>query len=142
MRERRSKEVHRIEGRFLPVLEATAEDIRRAFPQVRTSTWSSPTGTLTDYQGHDLGIDCKLPDRPNDKVDNVALFIGVRQLTTTPALSEALVCWGHPSGTIEADLLVEGLPFSEETLLHIEAGLPKLFEALRRALERGKPIDE
>src|SRR5436309_1898920 len=94
--------VHELEQRFLPGLQKVAAEISAQFPRVKATTWSSPVGSLTDYQGHDLGIDCFLTDANSDESDNLVLSIGVRHLTTTP-LIDASVCWGCPSCHTEAE---------------------------------------
>jgi hypothetical protein len=98
-------------------------------------------GSLTNYQGHDLGIDCLLTDATPDQADNVALSVEVRHLTTTP-LMDAAVCWGHPSGHVEAELFPDPVPMSSETLDKLEAHLPILYDAVELALKRGRPPDE
>ena len=128
--------VEELERRFLPQLRAVAEQLRREFPDVRISTWSSAIGSATSYQGHDLGIDCHFPAAPSDQPDNVALSIGVMHLTTEPKLSDAGVCWGAGAGEgcHGAELFDSPIPYSAMALEQIEAGLPKLHEALRSAL--------
>src|SRR5439155_2697312 len=68
-----SNVVEELEKRLLPALQKAADEISRQFPRVKATTWSSPVGSLTDYQGHDLGIDCLFMDATPDQTDNVAL---------------------------------------------------------------------
>src|SRR6185369_2832057 len=107
--------------------------LRRRYPRLKIDTWSSPVGSLSEYQGHDVGIDCLNPYAPPDETDNVALSIGVKHLTTDPILCEASVCWGAggpPTGApaIHLDLLPEPVPWSLAALEVIEARLPELIE--------------
>src|SRR5262249_26648601 len=95
--------VEELEKRLLPGIRKVGEQITEEFPRVKATVWSSPVGSEADCQGHDLGIDCLLTDAGLDQTDNIALIIGVGCLTTTP-LIDADVCWGHPSGWVEAEL--------------------------------------
>ena len=128
--------VEELERRFLPAFRTVAERLRHEFPGIRITTWSSPTGSATSYQGHDLGIDCLFPDAPSDQSDNVALYIGVMHLTTEPKLCDATVCWGAGAGEgcHGTDLFDSRIPYSAAALDQVEAGLPLLYEALASAL--------
>lgn len=128
--------VEELERRFLPQLCAVAEQLSREFPAVRISTWSLPVGSATSYQGHSLGIDCLFPDAPTDDADNVSLSIGVMHLTTEPKLCDAGVCWGAGAseGCLDVELIDSPIPYSVPALEQIEAGLPRLHEALTSAL--------
>src|SRR5216683_445363 len=108
--------VQELENRFLPGLQKVAEEISKQFPRVRATVWSSPVGSLTHYQGHDLGIACLLSDARPDQTDNVALIIGVRHLTTTPLIDKAAVGWGAPSAHVEAELFPDSMEVTAETL--------------------------
>ncbi|MGH7852712.1 MAG: hypothetical protein ACREP3_04685, partial [Candidatus Binatia bacterium] len=66
------------------------------FPEVKANVHSDSVGSLTEYQGHQIVIDCLLKDTPDDQPDNVALSVNFRHLTTNPKI-DADVCWGHPS---------------------------------------------
>ncbi len=134
--------VQDLETRFRQQLEDYAKAIRREFPNVEVEMWSSPVGSLTDYQGHDIGINCSIADVPTDRPNNVALIIEVMHLTTEPKFSGAAVVWGHPSGTVEAALLDRDLvPYSEASITIVEKGLDDLAAALRKAMRRGAPSD-
>ena len=132
--------VQDLESRFLQRLADHAESIRREFPDVKVELWSSSNGSLTDYQGHDIGIDCLIAGVPLDRPDNVALIIEVMHLATEPKLCDAVVCWGHPSGITEAELFDgDSVPYNESTITVVEDRLDELVAALRAALNRGRP---
>ena len=132
--------VQDIETKFLQRLEDLAESIREEFPTVEVEVWSSSTGSLTDWQGHDMGIDCSILDVPLDRPNNVSLIIGVMHLMTEPKLCDAGVCWGHPSGAVEAELFDgDQMPYNESTVAVVQERLDELVAALRAALRRGKP---
>ena len=128
--------VEELERRLLPAFRLKAEQLQREFPGVRIATWSSPIGSATSYQGHDLGIDCLFPDAPSDQPNNVGLIIGVMHLTTVPKLCDATVSWGAGAGEgcHGAELIDSPIPYSTAALNQIEAGLPSLYEALESAL--------
>jgi hypothetical protein len=94
--------VARFEAALMPSFHKIADAIARAFPRVKTSVWSSPVGSATPLQGHDMGVECLFLDAPLDVSDNLALSIGLAYLTSRPQLTNADVCWGHPSGCLEA----------------------------------------
>jgi hypothetical protein len=72
------------------------------------------------------------------EADNVALSISLSKLTSTPKLN-ADVCWGHPSGYLEAEFTSSDLDFNDETLEKLYADLPRLSESLIEAVRRRKP---
>jgi hypothetical protein len=129
------------ETRFLPALHIIAAEINRRFKNVRADIWSGPVGSLTEFQGHGLGVDCLIYDAPADQPDNIALIIGYEYLATSPKVN-ADVCWGHPSGHVEADVFATPLELNEAALAGIEAALPRLSAALIAALEQGHPPAE
>jgi hypothetical protein len=133
--------VHELERRFLPSLYNMAEEISQKFPNVKVDVWSHSVGSKTEYQGHNIGIDCRLSNVNPDQVDNVALIIDVRHLTTAPEIAYAEVCWGHPSGYLEAELLEAPADFDDSLLGILEDGLQELHSALCAALERGHPLE-
>jgi hypothetical protein len=133
--------IEEIEERLLPGLRKVAQQITEQFPRVKATVWSSPVGSETEFQGYDIGIDCLLTDAKLDQSDNIALVIGIRHLSTTP-LIDADVCWGHPSGWVEAELFPDPLEVTPEILQEVETRLPVLYEGLRRAVIRGHPPDE
>jgi len=47
--------VNELELRFLSKLEELIQRLGKLYPQYKFTTYSSPTGSVTEYQGHDLG---------------------------------------------------------------------------------------
>jgi hypothetical protein len=135
------KVIKELEDRLLPKLRKFAEEISEQFPTVKATVWSAPVGSLTDYQCHDLGIDCLLSDVGPDETDDVALSIGVKHRATTPLL-EAGVYWGAPSGHVEIELFPDPIEATAETIQELEAGLPLLYDAIKTAVRRGQPPSE
>jgi hypothetical protein len=127
--------VERFFGRF----EEFAARLESDFAQIHAKAYSGPVGSLTAYQGYHVCLDCFFPDASPQDSDNVAINICVMHLTTEPMLCEASVGSGAPNAYSELDLLEEPVPLSAEAIAAIEAGLPKLFEALRIAVARRSP---
>lgn len=137
----RHKLVRDLEQRFLPSLQNMAEEIAQDFSGVTAKVWSHSIGSQTDYQGHSIGIECSFAEANPVYVDNIALSINIRHLTTTPEIDSADVCWGHPSGYIEAELFQAPVVVDEDELGKLEDGLQGLYSALRAAIVRGQPLD-
>src|SRR5438132_11169374 len=100
--------------KVLPLLHAWAKQLQTAHPDVTVEVWDSTTGSLTPWQGHDVGIDCVFKGRDLDQSDNVALFVSLCHLGTEPMIDSADVVWGHPSGHLEASLLEGRIMISAE----------------------------
>jgi len=133
--------VAELEGRILPLLRTVAIDLRREFPNTNVGVESHPVGRLTSLQGHIVAITVMLsaPDQRPDQPDHVDLVVGLRHLSSAPELDTADVCWGHPSGHTECDLLSGPMPVDEAVWQLVESGLPRLIAALRDAIRRGQP---
>jgi hypothetical protein len=128
--------VETLERKILPHLEAAATNLGKRYPRLTINTWSSPTGSLTEYQGHDIGIDCVDPAALDAEPCNVFLTIGVMHLTTQPLLCDAKVAWDSEGPASGLDLLLEPVLWSEEVLQNIEDRLPDLIQSLADELER------
>ena len=133
--------VHELRLTLLPVLQLWQQQLRASHPDVVVTLWDSPTGSATDCQGHDIGLDCLLKSASPDEPDNVALSVALKHLRTEPMIHSADVVWGHPSGHIEAELLPSPVAFSEANLRKVAERLPVLLSALQQALLRGRPSD-
>jgi hypothetical protein len=132
--------VENLERELLTPFRELAENLSARFPNMKMSVYSQDVGSLTEYQGHQILIDCLLTDAPDDQPDNVALSVSLRHLTTNPKI-DADVCWGHPSGHIEAEFSPEPLEVSDKVLNDLYAALPDLYESLSEAINRGRPSD-
>lgn len=135
-----------LERRILPLLETAATRLRSEFPTVNIGTESHPVGSLTTLQGHMAAISCllveiekRVPDVSRAEPDLVDLVVGVKHLTTEPQLADLYVCWGHPSGHVEIDLLPTPIVLDEAAWRLAEDAIPTLIEALRTAIRRGRP---
>jgi hypothetical protein len=135
-----------LERRIMPLLETAATILRDEFPSVNIGTESHSVGSLTALQGHMAAISCLLvepekrtPDSSRTEPDLVDLVVGVKHLTTEPQLADLYVCWGHPSGYVEVDLLPAPIVLDEAAWRLAEDAIPALVEALRTAIRRRRP---
>jgi hypothetical protein len=132
--------VAELEEKLLRTFYDWASRLSAECQSVKADVYSHSVGSLTEYQGHSIGIDCLLIGTPDDRPDNVALSVELQRLTTSP-LIDADVCWGHPSGHVEAEFSFNPQEVSETVLRDLYADLPRLYDALLSAAKRGKPSD-
>jgi hypothetical protein len=130
--------VKQLEDMFLPHFRQCAEELRGMFPSATFNVYSSSIGALTDWQGHDIGIECLLPDVPREQADNVAFSISVFHLTTLPMVM-ADVAWGHPSGQRVDEWTAAPVPFAAEALADLKGGLLRLAKSFESAIRQGPP---
>ena len=128
--------------RLMPALDAAAVSLRERFPDVRISTEHHPVGSRTALQGYMVAISCLLPDREPDAADVLDVEIDAVHLSTAPVISGAYVCWGHPNGYPEADLVDTPFPMDEAGLQRVDAMVPALVKAVAKGLRRGHPPDQ
>ena len=69
---------------FLPELRRLASEMRQLQPTLRFNVWHDPVGSLTDYQGYALGVECVFP-KVAQNVSDVALSVDLCHLTSTPS---------------------------------------------------------
>lgn len=93
--------VKQIEEMFLPGLNRLASEMRERYPELSFNVWSTAVGTLTEYQGHDVGIECCFQRSSRDVADNVALTINLCHLTSTPRMMLDVIC-SEPSCHLDA----------------------------------------
>lgn len=133
--------VSQLRASLLPILRAWEQELRTEYPDVTTNVYDLPVGALTDWQGHDIGIDCVFKNAPPAEwPDNLALSVSLKPLHKTPSIDSADVVWGHPSGYIEASVLPASVEFSPDRFLELIKRLPELFIALKQAIRRGRPL--
>lgn len=133
--------VEQIEELFLPGLERLASQMRAEFPSLKFNVWHSRTGTLTAYQGYDVGLECVFPQAAHNAPNNVALSIDLCHLTSTPRMM-ADVVWGHPSGQSEAELknwftIADWPEATPETIEELRRTFPTLVQAFETVVGRG-----
>ena len=139
-----SRVVVELEELLLPQFREAASRLASEFPQYKLHVWSSSVGGATEYQGHNLGVECLFPDAADHEADCVAAYATVKHLTTEPLLCEACVAWGQGERpNVECELLQNSLPATQEALLSIGSMVPHLINVFRQALQawssRGTP---
>lgn len=141
---RRAELMRILEERFLPRVRDCADQLRAAHPDCGICVHSSPIGSRTSFQAHELSIECILRNVPPDGADNVALTITFSHLDRDARLF-ATVYWGDPAGEPELDFRDDWTSSDQwplatpEKIAELEAFLPALFDALRAALDRRRP---
>jgi hypothetical protein len=128
--------VGELERRFIPLLEGTGERLAGRFPDCRFSVYSSPFGPATS-RGHDVGLECVMPDAPPDRADNVALSIGLIHLSSEPKIGDAGVTWGGDGSRPDVDLVLihEPIPFSSAALADLERKFSILAAVFEQAVD-------
>ncbi len=135
--------IKKLEERLLPEFEQVAEQIRQEISNVWVRVSSFPVGS-DEYLAQGYCIECILTYDLKSESDLVALCIELSHLMKIPKIS-ADVCWGSPSGRIEADFPKDSnnsIEVTDEVLEDLYKDLPRLYEALFEALKRRKPADE
>jgi hypothetical protein len=137
--------VEQIERLFLPEVQGVASEMRDRYSSLQFNVWHSPEGSLTDYQGYSLGIECVFPRAAANTSNNVALSVAVCHLASIPKLM-ADVVWGHPSGEVEAAFpdnrhsINEWPEATPEAVQELNKVLPKLIQAFQTAVWRAAPL--
>jgi hypothetical protein len=116
-------------------LEALLPSLRTEFPSVTFGTFGGPVGSVTEFQGHDVGLEASFPSG-----DCVALVASAAYLTTEPRVS-ADVSWNaEADGGVEASTWQNVYSSKEwphatsQNLEQIDRELPRLVESLRAAI--------
>src|SRR5262245_30654730 len=102
--------VSQLRASLLPILQIWEQELRRDYPDVVTNIYDLPVGSHTDWNGHNIGIDCLFGEAAPDSPDNLALLVSLKHVHKAPSLVSADVVWGH--GDIEASVLPECVEFS------------------------------
>jgi hypothetical protein len=94
--------IEQVERRFRAPLESLATDMRRLNSEVGIAFYSEPVGTLTSYQGHQLGLEAHFPSTPESEHEAAVLAIELCHLTTTPRIMASAAgedLWEYTSNT-------------------------------------------
>jgi hypothetical protein len=132
--------VSQLRAGLLPILQAWEQELSREYLDVTTRIYDGPVGKLTDWNGHDIGIECLFKNAARELPDHLALSISLKHLHKMPSIDSAYVVWGHPGGNIEASVLPTPVEFSPDRLVELIEQLPELFTALKQAIRRGRPL--
>ena len=127
--------VAEMERVFMPLMKAAERACAAHYPAFEFNVWSSSTGGLTSYQGHDIGLECIFPNATEYEANCVALTVGAMHLTTDPKLCQASVGWGSghaPDVTLE--LLESPVALTSASLQDVANRIPELVSTFERAL--------
>ena len=127
--------IQELEARLMPLLEEMGHNLREQFPSTSVYVYSRAS-----TRGCGFYIDCVIAGLPPKDEDNVALTIDTSHWTTSPRIN-ADICWGHPSGQLEAEVFEDDQPLTDESVEQVIEQLPRLYAALCKALERRRPPD-
>jgi hypothetical protein len=134
----------KLAGEFMPRLKEVEARLKAALPDAAVSVFSGSVGSATSFNGAQLGIECLLPEVADDQPDNVAFTITLCHMDREPRLA-ADVCWGHPSGHVEASLSgQEGSSdrwpsANQDRIAELIEKAPHLLQAFEQAAQRGHP---
>lgn len=129
--------VSQLRASLLPILQIWQQELRREYPNVMTNICDCSVGDLTDWNGHNIGVDCLFKKSAEDSPDNLALLVSLKHVNKAPSIVSADVVWGH--GYVEASVLPKCVEFSPDHLAELIERLPELFTVLKRAIRRGSP---
>jgi hypothetical protein len=124
-----------MEQSFLSQFREFADELSSEFPDYTLRVWSSSTGGATEHQGHDLGVECLFPDAGELESNCVAVYVGVKHLTTDPTFCDARVGWGPGQAPdVRCELIDDPIPATTDALKEVEQSLPLLFATFRQAI--------
>ena len=128
------------ETRLRVELEPLADRLRSSFRNDKFVVDANPWGQATGADGYIIALSCLLSGVADDVADNVALEISFRSVSTAPT-AIADVCWGHPSGFIEAEWCpgVDAVKFDDAAQNDFFMFLPTLKVAFEESVRRRKP---
>ncbi|HWA28608.1 MAG TPA: hypothetical protein VG734_23365 [Lacunisphaera sp.] len=127
-----------LEERLRLTLASSVRDIAAVTPGIKVGIFSSTWGRATGANGYIVYLSCGWPETDRKEVDEVALEISFSHVDSAPTFS-ADVCWGHPSGYVEAEFSAVHTPLSAQAIERLFSDLPRLVSALQAAVERGHP---
>ncbi len=120
------------------VFSSAMPQFRSAFPEWKFSLGSAPWGQNTGANGYAVWFEGMLSRARSSEVDTLALVVDISHVDTTPEIG-ADVCWGHPSGYVEAEWSPGRAVLNDNTRRQLFDSLPSLLEAMARALRQGQP---
>jgi hypothetical protein len=129
--------VQTLESRLLPQLNSFVAMLADNYSKATFRIFSRSV-EHADYQGHQIGISCILPDVLASEADLIDLSVGIRNCSGNPQIT-ANVVWGHPTGQVEAEFSSSGMALTDEMLEGLVDKMPLLYEAFEKAMQRGRP---
>lgn len=112
---------------------------QKAHPETVCRAWSHTLGEATVYQGYTVGAEFQL------QAGTVELVVNLAYLDRSPGFESAEVCWRQPTGEYEYSwprrirISTAQEMWRQRRMSRLGKGLPRLWRALKRALQRGCP---
>jgi len=121
-----------LNSRYLPKLQAYADQLRQRHPTFVVNTGCVPVGSATPFQGYQAYLSCLRLECADEEPNCVDIVILVRDLPGRSKLCSLDVSWGGdgiaPVNGI--DLLTEEIEFTPAALTVIDEAIPRLQEHL------------
>jgi hypothetical protein len=137
--------VKTLEDKYLDEFRERAKLLSSRFENLKINAGSHSVRMEADL-GQVIFLSVMFVDAPLDQPDLVDLSIEIENLNSTPKIN-AGVCWGHPSGCIEAELYADWktsedwLAVTDDLLEQLYTEMPNLYRALENAVERRRPLE-
>jgi hypothetical protein len=93
--------VSHLRASLLPILQAWEQELRREYPDVTTNICDWSVGKLTDWNGHNIGVECIFKNVTPEWPDNLALLVSLKHLHETPSLILLMSCGGTLAATLK-----------------------------------------
>src|SRR5690349_15049583 len=117
--------VENLEANLLTPFHELAQSLVEQHPSLNVNVYSRDAGAPDINPVHIIVIDCLLTDMPYDQPDNIGLVVEISHLDAQPQIN-ADVCWGHPSGYVEAEFSAAPVDVSDRVLNELYADMPRL----------------
>lgn len=112
---------------------------QKAHPESVCRAWSHSLGEATIYQGCTVGAEFQLQN------GTLQFVVDLAYLDRNPGFERAEVCWTGPKRNCEAAwprrvrIGTAEEQWRQHRIPRLKKGLPRLYRALKRALDRGQP---
>lgn len=125
----------KIEERFSPFIKQGIAKISDNISYTSSNFFVFyPEGEKAGDGYFNLGIDCTLKNADLEKADNIALSVSVTDENGSRINMD--ICWGQPSGKIEAELYPQFVVITEEVLTSVEKEIPNFIDDLILTLKK------
>jgi hypothetical protein len=134
------------ENKFKPIKELFIDYLKEECRKINTEFNYAKCNVETHFPPNDeprygsfsMYISCLLDKSEFEGSDNVALGILAYDWDNKFTIN-ADICWGHPSGKLEAEVFAEPAPVNKKSLATIKDKLPDLVSKLRDVIRDNPP---
>ena len=135
--------VAEVERRFRGYFEQLANELRQLHPLYKFNVYDGQVGSLTAFQGYDLGIEALISGTEPNYPESIAFSIMLCHLTTEPRVMLD-VSWGHGAGggcrSLWSAHSIEFWPLaSDKRLDEAFDHLPELADWFAQEIKRRRP---